>query len=396
MIKDIKDKIGIEKSLVSIFSQIMGFIGVLFIMFSIFSFNNETPYPSVYALLPTIGSALIIIFSNSKTFVGKLLGCRLLVWIGLISYSTYLWHQPIFAFARLLSLDEPNYLIMSLCVSISFGLGVLTWRYIEMPFRKIGVASRKMIVIFSVGIGLSLTLIGFEIYLNSGFIHLHPELNSGITEAGRGLNKAFNKRVYQYKNLNFNSETKRHILIVGNSFARDFINMGLENSYFSSGEISYSDEMPFCIKEESDLNPTLRNLIVMSDYLIYGSSINLKCWKNDIQLLKNMGVKKIIIIGTKNFGWNLNAVMRLEDSKKFAYRAKVLKNIWDENDEMKRTLPNEYFVNILALISDDDKRVPVFTDDLKIISQDRTHLTKSGAKFLGKVVFDHPLLVDLK
>ena len=67
-----------------------------------------------------------------------------------------------------------------------------------------------------------------------------------------------------------------------------------------------------------------------------------------------------------------------------------------ENERLARALPSEYFVNLLSLISDGDGRVPVFTEDNKFISQDRIHLTKDGAKFIGKKLFEHPLLSPLK
>jgi peptidoglycan/LPS O-acetylase OafA/YrhL len=65
----------------------------------VFSYDRNTPYPSLYALVLTLGTALVIVFASSRTLVGRMLGCRLLAGIGLIRYSAYLWHQPMFAFA---------------------------------------------------------------------------------------------------------------------------------------------------------------------------------------------------------------------------------------------------------------------------------------------------------
>ena len=78
-------------------------IGLFLIFFSILVYNSHTPFPGLYALIPIIGTLLIICFANQNTITGKFLGSKALVSIGLISYSAYLWHQPLLAFARLSS-----------------------------------------------------------------------------------------------------------------------------------------------------------------------------------------------------------------------------------------------------------------------------------------------------
>ena len=65
--------------------QLGSLFGLLLITYSVFAYTDETPFPSAYALVPTVGAALIIIFATNKTVVGKLLGSKLLVIIGLIS-----------------------------------------------------------------------------------------------------------------------------------------------------------------------------------------------------------------------------------------------------------------------------------------------------------------------
>ena len=79
--------------------QMVSSLGLLLILYSVFSFEKNTPFPGIYALAPTIGAALIIVFAAPNTFVGAILSSSLFVGIGLISYSTYLWHQPLFVFA---------------------------------------------------------------------------------------------------------------------------------------------------------------------------------------------------------------------------------------------------------------------------------------------------------
>ena len=99
--------------------EFLSLFGLFLIGYATFVFDEQTPFPSLYALVPTIGTALVIIFSSKETFSGKFLGSKLLVAIGLISYSAYLWHQPLFVFARHISLEEPSKLIFAILSVIS-------------------------------------------------------------------------------------------------------------------------------------------------------------------------------------------------------------------------------------------------------------------------------------
>ncbi|MDQ7070887.1 MAG: acyltransferase family protein [Rhodobacterales bacterium] len=110
--------------------------GLALIVFSIFFYDNNTPFPSVYALAPVGGTALIILYGTRGTWVASLLSHKSFVGIGLISYSAYLWHQPLFAFARLRSLAPPEHWVMLALAAASLGLAYLTWRFVENPFRK--------------------------------------------------------------------------------------------------------------------------------------------------------------------------------------------------------------------------------------------------------------------
>ena len=117
-------------------AQILPLAGVLLIGVSIvFLFHGSTKHPGAMTLVPILGTALVIAFGTSRGPAGWLLGNRLAVGIGLISYSAYLWHFPIFAFARL-SLEYFSDLEKAAAIILSLGLSVLSYRYVEQPFRN--------------------------------------------------------------------------------------------------------------------------------------------------------------------------------------------------------------------------------------------------------------------
>ncbi len=122
--------------------EVLGAVGLLLILWSIFRFTKSLPYPSVWTVLPTLGTMLIILFARQGTLVGRLLGLSPLVLMGLISYSAYLWHQPVFAFARLRQLDPLSTGQSTALVVASFVLAYLSWKFVEPIWR--GARSRSL------------------------------------------------------------------------------------------------------------------------------------------------------------------------------------------------------------------------------------------------------------
>ncbi|MDB4078582.1 acyltransferase [Amylibacter sp.] len=86
-------------------------LGLILIAVSAFEIASIDKFGYIFFLLPTLGSALIIYYSNTNNIVNKLLSNKILVAIGLISYGLYLWHQPIFSFLtyRLVDVANPNH-----------------------------------------------------------------------------------------------------------------------------------------------------------------------------------------------------------------------------------------------------------------------------------------------
>jgi len=116
-------------------NNLLSVCGAISILIAIAFFSEDTPTPSWYALAPTVGAALIIAFGSQKTWVGRLLSIRALVGIGLISYSAYLWHQPLYVFFRIHQFQSPTGLWAAALAFTSLLLAFLSWRFVERPFR---------------------------------------------------------------------------------------------------------------------------------------------------------------------------------------------------------------------------------------------------------------------
>ena len=116
-------------------SKSLPMIGLYLIAYSILFFDDKTPHPSFHTLIPVIGVALIIGFASKDELVGKVLGSKPFVWIGLISYSAYLWHFPIFAFSRIERGGLSNFDKIELIIGTAV-ISALGYFIIEKPIRK--------------------------------------------------------------------------------------------------------------------------------------------------------------------------------------------------------------------------------------------------------------------
>ena len=130
------------------------------IVYAIFMFDENTPFPSLYALAPVVGSVFIVLFADKDTIAAKILSNRAFVGIGLVSYSAYLWHQPLLAFARIRSTEPPGQELMLALAAASLVLAAFSWKYVEQPFRKKDRVDRKTIFSLSLAGGLVFVAIG--------------------------------------------------------------------------------------------------------------------------------------------------------------------------------------------------------------------------------------------
>jgi peptidoglycan/LPS O-acetylase OafA/YrhL len=112
-------------------------LGLGAILWSAMTYPADASFPGVKALVPCLGAALVIgSGTEHKTLVARLLSLRIPVFVGLISYSLYLWHLPLIVMSKyylMHGLTGPETVLVLLC---SLALAVLSWRYIETPFRR--------------------------------------------------------------------------------------------------------------------------------------------------------------------------------------------------------------------------------------------------------------------
>lgn len=118
-------------------AQALSASGMGLILLAVFLYDKTTAFPGTAALLPVLGVVLLILANGHRqTLVGQFLSSRVMVGLGLISYSWYLWHWSVFVFSRYASVEEPGALDIAGLILLTLVLGYLSWKFVETPFRE--------------------------------------------------------------------------------------------------------------------------------------------------------------------------------------------------------------------------------------------------------------------
>jgi len=263
--------------------NIMCCLGLLLILGSIFLFDSKTPTPSFYTLLPTIGAALVISFGGHNVLVSKALSVRILVGIGLISYSLYLWHQPVLAFWRLKFESMPGSTSLAAIFTVTSLLALFTWRYVERPFREVDKFPRPHIF-YSSAFGLILIcMVGLLGFFSDGFnqsrlsSHQQDLFSTASHSPYRDqCHAGISKSIAPQKSCLYGTSSKT-IAVFGDSHVVElsYALSELSRDEYSVGHYSFSGCYPAYSRKFIGLNPACENWSQETvDYIIADPNID--------------------------------------------------------------------------------------------------------------------------
>ena len=202
-----------------ILNFILPTIGLFLIGHSILFFNESIYHPSFYTLSPIIGVCLLIWFSHADELITTILSSKLFVGIGLISYSLYLWHYPIFAFTRVTGITGGDIFKQLFFGIIILFLSVISYYLIERPARNKKFKIKKLLIVLLSSI-LVVSVLNFINILKKGIENRFYTSNtyklSNLTH--KNENNQF-ELDYNYDDYN----SRKNVLIVGNSHAEDIL-----------------------------------------------------------------------------------------------------------------------------------------------------------------------------
>jgi len=389
----------INKKLINFLS----YIGVTIIFLSFIFFEKNTYHPSYLTLFPVIGTCLVLINLNSNNIVQKILSSKIFVFVGLISYSLYLYHYPILSFSRYYSLVSGYNLYGKIALMFAiFIISYLSYFFIERPFRdKKKINTKKLLSVIILGIVLMLfvNLLTFYNKLQNKKFNIIKEFS---------LDNRFYKNEKTKYSINKKlKKNKVNILIIGNSHAVD--------SYIIFNELySYNDNLNFillgtqisCLKKSSKnklckekLKEEQFELIEMSDYLVFStrwSEEDVNYLDSIVKKLNNEKNKIIIMSDSPTFHWS-NIFTPLDKFVLKNNKKPSLKEIDQLEKVLFKQIPNSVFKNNKKLekISKKnnltylnkfnyacnlyEKKCKILTSQNKKIYYDNSHYTLDGS-----------------
>ena len=403
----------IKKQLVN---QLISFVGFILVVYSIFAFDKKTPFPSLFTLVPTFGAALIILSANSDTLVGKLLACKLFVAVGLVSYSAYLWHQPILAFSRIAYADEVNQTLIFILLFATFLMAFLSWKFVEMPFRKRDYISKRSLFSFVALCSTFFLLFGSIGSYTNGFLFRYGEEDRYL--AGINLNdqgKYVSRRFSEMMMKNFDSlDRRRKVLVIGDSFSQDLVNALYEvgfqkNNQFSTRYIIHDCGNLFisrdkfrdkiekkCFQQISGFgyeglyeDAELRNLMLDADEIWFASAWDYwqaELIRESVTNVARFSAKPVKVFGRKSFGnIDIKHLLMQSTEKRILSKGLVSRESIRTNELLMASLPSDIFIDIQYLLCGNEAgRCPLFDNEGHLKSYDGGHLTVYGAKLYGE------------
>ena len=407
--------------------KIMPQIGLLILLFSILMFDKNTRHPSLITIFPVIATGIIIYYSNTKNIVTKILSTKPFVYAGMLSYSLYLWHYPIFAFSRITHFASNNLINKVLIVIIVLLLSTITYFIIERPARNKSFRLKKIIIIFA-PIFLLILLINIFIIYKKGF----EEKYNNIYIKNNIFNYKLKNESWQYvnnSNQTFNSSNKLNILLIGDSFSKDLYNLFYVNKELFSeyefvrfgkkfNEDAFLFDENYSQKKVQNFEKSL--LFKKSDYIIISDHFL------DMNEVKNLDhfinyfkyKKKIILTSNSNIYLNNLKYKRFHKLTLFDYYLikdketifhidkKISKKDIEKINQyyFENKIPDQMNLHLRQIAKQHnikflDKNTFMCIDSKNICfgstnegfktSYDGRHFTLEGAKFFGQKVFEN-------
>ena len=297
--------------------------------------------------------------------------------LGQRSYSIYIWHQFVIAFLFYSVFPYRNLTSFLVFAVITAVLSEISYRFVESKLgafaKGIGGGELRFVILNSV---FAVLICGASllIYMNAGVVRDVPELNVSMDNVKRGMHKEYTDRPYAWKK-DFADDGRRHLLVIGNSFGRDWANILYE--FDNSLDISflyYSEKALAENKEKID----------KADLVFYAVGPAYKTVPDAVTA--NIPENKLRIVGNKNFGESNGIIYARRNSEGyFAQRVAVPEGLKEQNIRESEKY-GDHYINLMQAVTDESGMVQVFTDDNKFISQDCRHLTKAGAQYYSRIL----------
>lgn len=401
-------------------SEIVSCVGLILIAGGYVIFDSDTLFPYIWALVPTVGTALFIVTAGNTRHVKRAFGWTPLVGIGVISYSLYLWHQPVFAFARVGDIFEDRQLLL---ITSSFVLAYLSYRFVESPFRDRQKFSSKSTWL-SVFVGTIVIIVASLLIIASKGLPNRFNADDQQLLVQLATYQDYNRARFHERELApFDNDSQKKIMLIGDSHAMDFLNVLMESELFTDYSFSIRDVNVECgnlylenYDSIQELIPVSRRerckvlgrytgeklaaLITESDEIWLITSWTdwvVDLLPTSIENLKADFNKRVRVIGLKDFGeMSQEFALSIPPEDRVEFTHPVVTDTSQASDRLDVVLSDyeHYYPVMDSMCLGDRTQCRIFTPDGLLISADGTHLTREGAIEIGERI--RPVLNDLR
>jgi peptidoglycan/LPS O-acetylase OafA/YrhL len=385
---------------------VLPFTGIILIGHSILFFNDQMFHPSFYTLSPIIGVCLIIWFSNKDEWVTKILSTKLFVGIGLISYSLYLWHYPVFVFLRINGFVSNLIIGKLILIPVIFFLSILSYLFIERPFRNRNIDFSKIIAFLSI---MLTTIIIFNIkIINENGFKFRFEYLKKINQNYNPDNFFLLKTRMNNSKINLNDFDTRdfNIVLIGDSHGQDLFNsLNLNRNFFNNIKFYYIGDLFYDKFDDTSNNEKFlkqANAIILSSRW---DDYKLKALKDGFGKIKDLNQKIFITSRTNEYKvfsklytlldyevlFNKDKNIDYFGLKKLYFKSRVISSNSTINQKLKKFASD----NSLIFLNKEDYMCNIPYKECDYVDKvgnkifyDYGHLTEYGAKYFGKKIYE--------
>lgn len=392
--------------------ETLSLAGLIIILFCIFFYNKQTVFPGYNAILPVLGTALLIMFAKKNTLTCQLLAGRPLLLTGLISYSLYLSHNVVFALSRNIGIPLDSLGIKINLIIVSVIIAIISYFLIEKPFRFITLSSIKYLTFCGL-ILIIFAVTGYSLHRTHGLqefklSNLKSDLASKVINVETELRE---RRLLMKKPLSLSSENftsnpqVKKVLILGDSKSEDLY-VSIIKKYsgkkyeFRRLKLDDSKMIDPLIKPNNTSKEKIFNsrIFLDSDEIILTATWQANTSSNVVKFVKYLlsQEKKVSIVSTANFNdlaslsyavakrnfseTDLNSFMfeniRMDRRRQYLNLKKAIKNL---SSEVKFLEKLEAFCNLR-------QKSCILKNDKGWYIYDSGHLTVSGIDYFGNFV----------
>lgn len=387
-------------------AEILLVLGLSLMLYSILTFNAETAFPGLYALIPCLGAALTIYAGNPK-HLGIILRNPLSVKIGLISYSLYLAHWPIYVYYKYYVDRELNLNDKLSIIALCFLGAIVMHRYIEQPFRRGEPSSpytknKK----FLVGTAFSAALVLIPAVHAANYNGWTWRIPNEVLEVSNSITQGYplRKEALQcLKDKSCDKKTGLNVVIIGDSYAEDYalmlqnhfehINVDMITMDGCKALLHFKDKRWKKSKVKRCKNYSEQALSLdfsLYDAVVIGHSWSFKHLKPLDKTLKSIKEKNnnIVLFGPKitlkkRPSETISRVMSVESFKAASNKELQYKQYISLNTELRSISHRNDVIYIdLGALQGNDSFTNV-TNDLEVVFYDQGHLTTAGVELLS-------------